>query len=797
MTVQTEDTRWQYATNGTTGPWTVGAYFLQDADLVVTYTDDTGADTVLTATADYTVSGAGDPSGGSVTTTTAYASGGFITIVNDPVPLQGTDYTETDSFPATSHERALDRLSMAVLRMREQLKRTLRFRDSDGETTALPLSDDFVGYYIGLGSGGEPTYLLPPTGTAGALASDLATNNNAAKGAGQVGRGSLLDYPEGTVGYKLGEVRSVQDYGAHPTKTATQNTTAFQAAIDAISTVGTVFIPAGSYSLNGQLTVPAGKTVSFIGQGKGTSIINGQLAAADSSKSVISYAGTLGSECKNVLIADLTINARFYGKGIKAVYCYPKLTIRDVVVWKPVDDGIYLEECWGASVYDAWIDGDNASVGNGINVVNANAVSLYNPRVYNMKNSVQSRGIYATSCESFSVFGGNIENCPRGIEVQLATTYNGPVNIEGVYFEPRAMQPWVAGTPNSHIYVNGDTTKRGAVRVANCLLQPGNSGVPIAFNGVTARNLAVLTVEGCVWQKAQYTVGGQGENVFCDCDATVGKVIQTGNYLVSTSLGNLNTIATDRLTVNNYNDDGTNDSALGPVISLLVRNTSTTTAQFYRDAIVGGSASISQLDFGARESASVYASGARIQALSDGAWTGTNHGTDVLFFTTANGSTTLTQRLQLEAGGTVQPGADNTQSLGTGAFRWKEVFAGTGTINTSDARAKEQFRSLDAAERAVALRIKDLIKAFKFSDAVALKGAGARWHVGVVAQEVAEAFNAEGLAPDSYAVFCYDEWPEQPAVLNEDGTVARAAVPAGNRYGIRYEELLAFIIASL
>ena len=134
---------------------------------------------------------------------------------------------------------------------------------------------------------------------------------------------------------------------------------------------------------------------------------------------------------------------------------------------------------------------------------------------------------------------------------------------------------------------------------------------------------------------------------------------------------------------------------------------------------------------------------------------------------------------------------DNTYSLGEAGLRWSVVYAGTGTINTSDAREKQQFRSLSDTENAVAVRLKSLIKAFKFNDAVQAKGDAARIHVGVIAQEVIAAFEAEGLDANRYAIICYDEWD---AELDEDGNEVR---PAGNRYGVRYEELLAFIISAL
>lgn len=158
--------------------------------------------------------------------------------------------------------------------------------------------------------------------------------------------------------------------------------------------------------------------------------------------------------------------------------------------------------------------------------------------------------------------------------------------------------------------------------------------------------------------------------------------------------------------------------------------------------------------------------------------------------------------------GSYYAGADNTFSLGSASYRWSVVYAGTGTINTSDEREKRDIAYIDAVEKRVALALKCLIKKFRFKDAVEIKGDGARIHIGVIAQEVIAAFQAEGLDPMRYAIICYDEWEAQPEewappVYDENGVetepakLLRHAVSAGNRYGVRYEELLAFIVSAI
>jgi hypothetical protein len=141
--------------------------------------------------------------------------------------------------------------------------------------------------------------------------------------------------------------------------------------------------------------------------------------------------------------------------------------------------------------------------------------------------------------------------------------------------------------------------------------------------------------------------------------------------------------------------------------------------------------------------------------------------------------------------GNLRPFVDDTYKLGTASYRINEIFCTNATINTSDERDKQQVRDLSDSERAVAQAIKGKLKAFKWNSAVEKKGDDARIHFGVMAQEVQAAFEAEGLDAHDYGLFCYDEW--QP-VINESG---ETIIPGGNRYGVRYNELMAFLIATL
>jgi hypothetical protein len=144
---------------------------------------------------------------------------------------------------------------------------------------------------------------------------------------------------------------------------------------------------------------------------------------------------------------------------------------------------------------------------------------------------------------------------------------------------------------------------------------------------------------------------------------------------------------------------------------------------------------------------------------------------------------------------------DNTVSCGSPSYRWTQVFASTATIGTSDGNLKDAIEDITEFERRVAVKIKSQIKKFKFKDAVAKKGDEARIHYGVIAQDVKAAFESEGLNPYEYAMFCSDTWYEvdgRACKENEEPYTSEdfEAVEV-TRLGIRYEELLCFIIASI
>lgn len=180
-----------------------------------------------------------------------------------------------------------------------------------------------------------------------------------------------------------------------------------------------------------------------------------------------------------------------------------------------------------------------------------------------------------------------------------------------------------------------------------------------------------------------------------------------------------------------------------------------------------------------------------------------NNGTENLFSVSALGSA------QTKAA--VACMTDNTSSCGLPAQRWTNVYAASGSINTSDEETKTDIEPIPESVFKAWGKVEFM--QYRFKDAIKLKGEGAaRLHFGVIAQRVKEAFESEGLDPFAYGLLCHDEWGDEfesvmgvreievegETIYEEyDTGETRLVTAAGSRYGIRYEEALVLECAYL
>jgi hypothetical protein len=140
---------------------------------------------------------------------------------------------------------------------------------------------------------------------------------------------------------------------------------------------------------------------------------------------------------------------------------------------------------------------------------------------------------------------------------------------------------------------------------------------------------------------------------------------------------------------------------------------------------------------------------------------------------------------------------DNQIDLGASSIRFDDIYATNGTIQTSDRNEKQDIEELSDAEQRVAVVAKGLMRKFRWKDKVAEKGDNARTHFGIIAQDLQDAFTAEGLDAGDYAMFTSNTWWELDGETYETEEEAPEGATEKTRLGVRYNQLLAFIISAI
>lgn len=133
----------------------------ETSDLVVILrVTATGVETVLRETTHYEVSATNNDysSGGTVTTVSAYASGRTLTIIRDVPESQEADLEDSKVLRLAALEGALDRLTLQVQDLEEELGRCLKFPRTETNDPELDSSIDRAGTTLGFDSSGDLQY---------------------------------------------------------------------------------------------------------------------------------------------------------------------------------------------------------------------------------------------------------------------------------------------------------------------------------------------------------------------------------------------------------------------------------------------------------------------------------------------------------------------------------------------------------------------------------------------------------------------------------------------------------------
>ena len=179
-------------------------------------------------------------------------------------------------------------------------------------------------------------------------------------------------------------------------------------------------------------------------------------------------------------------------------------------------------------------------------------------------------------------------------------------------------------------------------------------------------------------------------------------------------------------------------------------------------------------------------------------WGTNNTPTDISFETTAVGSNARRSVWRIGAGGALAPSTDNSVDIGGASVRVKQLYAVNGSINTSDARLKNDVRAMSDPETEAAKAIAKEIGFWTWKEQADMNDV--REHCGLTVQRAMEIMESFGLEPFKYGFICYDKWDEHTVVseygpANEDGTENQIykTIPAGDRYSFRLDELNMFI----
>jgi hypothetical protein len=243
MTTAVADRIESYAENGVTVNFPVPFKFLANTEVQAMRRLANGTEVPLALGVDYTLTGAGDPAGGTLTVLVV-STATTLLLWGETGRSQQTDYETGDRFPAESHERALDRLDLVNQEQDREIARTLRVPRGEAGLEMLTAAER-ASKFLAFDVNGSPV-ASAGTGVDAGLREDLAAESGSAlvgfkqSDAGAVVR-QMLD--------RLRDTVNIKDFGAVGDDTA-NDTAAFAAAA---ATGRPVMITEGTYRVAGCL----------------------------------------------------------------------------------------------------------------------------------------------------------------------------------------------------------------------------------------------------------------------------------------------------------------------------------------------------------------------------------------------------------------------------------------------------------------------------------------------------------------------------------------------------------------
>lgn len=160
MTISSTVSRNDYIGNGAASVYSYTFRILDEADLLVTTRDTLGNSSTLVLGVDYTVTGANNPSGGSITLLAGNLATGIELAIRRVVPLtQETDIRNQGDFLPEVHEDQFDRHVMADQQQQDEIDRSVKLPEVEAGSaaaTTLPSVADRSSKFLAFDASGNP-----------------------------------------------------------------------------------------------------------------------------------------------------------------------------------------------------------------------------------------------------------------------------------------------------------------------------------------------------------------------------------------------------------------------------------------------------------------------------------------------------------------------------------------------------------------------------------------------------------------------------------------------------------------
>lgn len=751
----------RYVWDGSQTNFPISFPFLDNNHIQVWYAKpgEPDTDAVILGKENYTITGAGNPVGGVLTRTTAWAVGATIAIVRNVPITQLHQYTQYDNFPAESHEDALAKLTMICQQLDEICSRAI----------TVPITSEKTPQEYWQYIHEQNQIALEAIFHARDQVLDGLTFAGNTTGATMVVADKTTT-PR-SISDRFADIINIKDFGAKGDG-VTDDTEAWERWQTALEKGGIGYIPSGQYRVNGIIHyIVQGCFGNGIDHVMDASVYQGDGSSGMRESAFANHMGTIGP----------------------VIQQYREYTGKES--WGPMVDLSFESVCDGN--FD-WTEYGSGAQG------------------------IQVRG-------SAKGMGNSHPVCIRGF---MQNKLNGDGDAVAIWGRCQKEDP-ADGINNSdtcaiHSAVYNESKGSGLIMASEhwAIVGEGNggteqtNGTPAgaticqhvkAFSSKGMAHAGILISGGMdnypygMWNAIQISRGAFMRNGSMDgipgttafkCDSwfqdlgypNIGwHVGYCPNHIKTIGSYSFN-ITGDSLRIKNNTDGGN--------ASVIINKVSGT----------GTAGIVLQVDDTSQND--IYVEKGNPNTFYRARQSASSH--HLFFCTDASG--TLSNALSV---GTVavNPGTDGTIANGWSNKRWSQVYASTGTIETSDERLKKDIRPIDESVFKAWGKVE--FRQFLFKDAVAEKGSAARIHIGLIAQQVVAAFASEGLDAMRYGIVCYDKWDAQEAVTerfkvvtkeethNEDGSVKEPeefhyeeriltpAKEAGDCYSIRYEEALA------